>query len=324
MKLTMDAGLANGLSLGAEFSVYPRKDIKSQPLGNLRLEELQAFSSTVTFTTKEPTFALTQTAFAVQSKPGVKEALRLYLNPPNDKALLRLLFQGGTEESLLKHVRLIDSAPEDAHITISMEKHKVVMADPSLARFGKRTQIATLAPNTHEVARTLRSLSHYFWNLERGDNVSQLVNSLQFEFFKLEKSADMDLQFAPVGPSLYQNNVVELLVNEDDLYGIRLTNKTGRDIFPNLFYFDNSDFGIGASFIFHAVVSFAKYIYCFRIILYYLACRRKINSRGSLEKGWVAHSGIWLRGVRPVVVLPQTRRNFRRWLFETVCFHGAN
>ena len=257
--MVLDAGMAHGLSPEAEFSVYSRKDIKSQLLGTLRLEELQAFSATATFTAQEPTVTLTQPAFALQSKPGVKEALRLYLNPPNDKALLRMLFQGGAEVSLLQHVRLIDSAPEDAHITISMEKHKVVLSDPSLARYGKRTQIATLNPNAQEVARTLRSLSHYFWNLERGDNVSQLVDSLQFEFFKLEKSPDMNLQFSPVGPNLYQNNVVELLVDEDDLYGIRLTNKTGRDIFPNLFYFDNSDFGIGASFIYHTTSSFAEH-----------------------------------------------------------------
>lgn len=311
-KLILDGGLAHGLSIGAEFSVHTQKDLKSQHLGNLHLDVLGAFMSSSSITKRQSVnLAPTQIAFAIQTKPGVKEALRLYIDPASDKPLKHILFHDdtGMDDSVWQHVRLIDSAPEDAHIVMSMDDGTITLTDPNIERYGKRTRIESIDPNLRDVAKTLQGLAHYFWNLERGDNATQLVNKLTLEFFKLKKSENMDLQFSPDGPNLYQNNVVKLSVSEDDFYGIRLTNNTGRDIFPNLFYFDNSDYSVGKLVPYR--LNRPLNLMAFRTLLYIPThCRHQVNSRGSSKEKWNSHFGLRLGWMRSLGLLPERRRRY--------------
>ena len=62
---------------------------------------------------------------------------------------------------------------------------------------------------------------------------------------KLEELDDYDDDFnpivKPVGDNLNVEGVVDLVVNTDDLYGIKLVNNSAYDLYPSLFFFDNSD-----------------------------------------------------------------------------------
>jgi hypothetical protein len=48
----------------------------------------------------------------------------------------------------------------------------------------------------------------------------------------------------PVGENLNAGGIVDIVVNPDDIYGIKLVNNSALNLYPSLFFFDNSDLSI--------------------------------------------------------------------------------
>jgi hypothetical protein len=54
----------------------------------------------------------------------------------------------------------------------------------------------------------------------------------------------MTREIQPYGPDLNIDGVIDFIVDEKAMYGIRIVNDTAEPLYPYLFYFDNTDFSI--------------------------------------------------------------------------------
>ena len=75
-----------------------------------------------------------------------------------------------------------------------------------------------------------------------------LENYIQLDFKKLKELEEYDEDFntvlEAVGDNLNVSGIVDLVVDPDDMYGIKLINTSDLDLYPSLFFFDNSDLSI--------------------------------------------------------------------------------
>ena len=106
-----------------------------------------------------------------------------------------------------------------------------------------RSEIILVKSHLHE--ERIRQLNKAHQNASIGEAVS-------VEFLKLRPSDteydDEGLPYRhPVGSNLVANGVAEVHVDSDepDYYGFRITNKSGKDLYPSIYYLDNSDLSIG-------------------------------------------------------------------------------
>jgi len=102
-----------------------------------------------------------------------------------------------------------------------------------------------------DVYPVIRASAHYHWHLRRNNTSRRLQNYIQLEFKKVEEledeyDDDFNAIIKPVGDDLNVAGVVDIVVNTDDMYGIKLINNSALDLYPSLFFFDNSDLSISS------------------------------------------------------------------------------
>jgi hypothetical protein len=89
---------------------------------------------------------------------------------------------------------------------------------------------------------------HRYLSLSHIDSNPETRN-IQVEIFELESDPNSfnSRECRPVGNNLNTKNVLDIVVGVKTLrrYGIKITNKTDKNLYPHVFYFDNSDFSIG-------------------------------------------------------------------------------
>lgn len=113
----------------------------------------------------------------------------------------------------------------------------------------------TSEPDFDSLYPIISAASHWFYHLRRRPTNSLLTRSREvtIEFMELSETSELDAALFPkFGPSsgnlITQDaqfrNMVDIVVDEDTLYGQKIKNSSQHALYPYLFYFDNSDFSI--------------------------------------------------------------------------------
>ncbi|KAF9240014.1 caspase domain-containing protein [Melanogaster broomeanus] len=205
----MEAGSAHGISKGAEFTVYGDKDLKTPPLGIL-------------------------------TSVGEEEDLVLCV-PMEDiylpvfDALLQQLQGVGPDACKISIV----GSEETAKLTITMENDRVVFKILD----SRRHMPYSVNLTVDDIYPVLRAAAHYYWHLNRSKPNNLIQNKINVDFYQLKKSSGRAL-LQPVEPSLCRDNVIDFVVDPSVIYGVKITNGTPWDLYPNVFFFDNSDWSI--------------------------------------------------------------------------------
>ncbi|KAF8970573.1 caspase domain-containing protein [Flammula alnicola] len=255
--LTLMAGSAHGFIKGDEFTVYGGnlKDSKEKPLGILCITKSGLDTSTLEFchgTSKTSIFALPDSVptFAVYTRStSNKTALLLYIEPSDNSMSL---VKGIISENL-QSIHFV-STPTSAHIALSTDKKgkrllfEVVDKNVTSEKFKCRKEVPTVLRqnDSEDLARILKGLSHYYWHLYRNPDTDSKFDCqrVSVAFYKLNK-AEARLVPEDEQDNLNINNVVHVDVGDEEvLYGLKVINESSRDLFPVLFYFDNTDFSI--------------------------------------------------------------------------------
>jgi hypothetical protein len=238
----MDAGSAQGITDGAEFTVYMDRDSlpETPPLGKLVVLETCAFSTILDVNSDATRFPLAESAFALQTKVGTEEDLRLHIVIDEKlvdvfKALVQEMQITGPERR-----RILLAEKDNAELDIALENGHVVfnILDPLVTKFGLTRMPFSVSPQAKEVCPVIRAAAHYRWHLRRTNKTSIFQNKVRIEFKRLTQYREPD------GPDLNADGVIDLVVDENAIYGLRIINDTTRPLYPSLFYFDNSDFSI--------------------------------------------------------------------------------
>ncbi|KDR85802.1 hypothetical protein GALMADRAFT_109268 [Galerina marginata CBS 339.88] len=247
----IDGGSAHGVTSGSQFAILQAQDSEVRtPIGTLVVKKVTAFSSTVEFNPLLSTLLVSRfpTTTAVQTRPGKRDRLRLYIRPgPKYSAsheFLQLLLQRHKDD--LHGVVLVDKI-ELAHLELSIERGTAspLLVDKRATRHGFHSQLPILNAGDAEMATFLGSASRYFWELDRKSDNGGLVEKLEVAFYELQEGPSPfdDVkrpEMSPVGRNLFNDNKV-VIDQEQRFYGVKLTNKGSRDLYPSLLYFANTD-----------------------------------------------------------------------------------
>ncbi|KAH9477069.1 hypothetical protein JR316_0010985 [Psilocybe cubensis] len=247
-KIILAGGAVHGIMQDAEFAIFKNAEsIPHTPLGVCEVDTLSPFSATL----KPSSFdgiSFDGTGFALQIKAGSKEDMRLYIPPEEDMAIC-----ADAWISLMQRRRdfqniLLADSPEDAHVELRLENGKIVFIyrDPKITQHGLDRVLFGVEPEIHDLSRALESMAHFLWKLNLTNNNPEVMSSIDFEFYRLHEpdfDNDENQEMSPISPNLYQNGVVDFVV-DDEPYGIKLVNNSEYDFYPYLFYFDNSDLSI--------------------------------------------------------------------------------
>ncbi|KJA22181.1 hypothetical protein HYPSUDRAFT_41353 [Hypholoma sublateritium FD-334 SS-4] len=240
----LGSGAIHGITKGSEFSLYESADNLSEPpLGHIKVEILKpsyAIMQPSDLIDLRPT---TTSVIAVQVKAGEREDVRFYC--PGDEEYLvcheAFISVTGNPSNIGWNIAMVET-PDDAHIKIEMQNSRVIffIKDPAITQYGITRLFYDTALVVEEIAPVIKSAEHYFFALNHSVHNPAIVNDIQLEIYKLQRPFML-----PAGPNLYQDNIFDLVVEEGDVpYGMKLTNNSSFDLYPNLFYFDNSDLSI--------------------------------------------------------------------------------
>ena len=238
----MDAGSVQGITDGAEFAVYTDRDWfpEMHPLGILVVLETRAFSTVLGVIPGATRFPLIESAFALQTRVGTEAHLRLHIAMDKKfggvfKALAQEMQTPGPEQR-----RILLTEKCNAELDIALEDGHVVfnLLDPLVIKFGLTRMPFHVNLEAEEVYPVIDAAAHFRWHLRRSNKKHIFQNKVRIEFKQLTQNRE------PYGLDLNVDGVIDLVVDEEAMYGIRIINDTARPLYPSLFYFDNSDFSI--------------------------------------------------------------------------------
>jgi hypothetical protein len=249
----MNAGAAHGITDGAEFVVYQDRDLRQTtfPLGTLVVLEARAFYTTLDVPLGDARFDLVHPGFALQTKTGTEEDLRLHT--ATNKAIIGV-FQAIVQEmqytgSEFRRILLVEK--DKAELDISLEDGCVVFKplNTLVTQWGLTRIPFRVSASIAEVNTIILASAHYFWHLRRTNTKRSLQNRVRIEFTRLKELDDeFDDDFNPLitpdGPNLNINGTVDLIVDHNAMYGVKIVNDTDLALYPSLFFFDNSDLSI--------------------------------------------------------------------------------
>ena len=254
----LHAGAADCISEGAEFAVYASYASISDdsPLGTIHAEEVGAFE-TVARSIGSPMRELSRQkpGYAVQIRAGEQAALKIYIPMTEDLKPAFMAYLTQRQWHCLEHyqISLVENKA-DAHLELQRDGHLIrfFIRDPFIGSHGMVECLDTAPAEETELRSVLQRVAHYTYHLNHSYPNPLISKYVKVEFFKLKDTLDKHtarLIREPEGEDLIRNGAIHIDVAEHDRerYGVSITNSGGVDLYPNLFYFDNSDLSISKS-----------------------------------------------------------------------------
>ncbi|KAH6887262.1 hypothetical protein BKA70DRAFT_77399 [Coprinopsis sp. MPI-PUGE-AT-0042] len=267
-ELTVPVGSVAGITSGAEFSIYSKpQDISKgvRPAMTCATEEISLFSTRLKPISGGPVASLGKQAFAILTKAGLPHdavvhvpredacrgvhegaltMLRQQHTQPAQQAAYRPLF---TEDSSIADIAIqADATTGKLHVNILDERVTVN---------GHERVAAPLDPsNPESVLRFLTHTAHFYRYLNKSYLNHTIGSKVTVELMQLEESqTDFDENgyacLLPLSDNLFDGGVAQVAIPSDEeeepnMYGFKVTNGSAVDLYPTVWYFDNSEFSI--------------------------------------------------------------------------------
>jgi len=256
-KYILNAGAVDGVCPDAEFTIYAdHSSLPSGPsLGVMVPDEVEGFQ-TIMRSLSEPGPSLDETTFAIQTRSGALEGLKVFI--PLEDPLIPAFKATLMKMKALSHVRhrimLVDD-PSVAHLAIEGENDEIafIFFDNRVTAHGI-TKYA-LKAKADDMIPVLQGAAHYHYHLNRSYLAFEgMEEMIKVEVFKLEFSSQLDegtfrLLRRPSGENLLKDGIITLSLRDgiNDVFGIRIINTSAVDLYPSIFYFNNSELSISGS-----------------------------------------------------------------------------
>jgi len=255
----LDAGAANGIAFGAEFTVYRETDMMLvKPLGTMVVDNLMDFSAELkpshdSSLIRSPIITVLS---AVQTKAGELADFLLYI-PPKDP--FHSLYHAIRHSDLNLQNIILVTKPEDAHLKIRTnlpQKLLVIeLTDERVTRYGDNLVTDRVNPEPKNVTWILERTTHYHRELNRTSAEHVITtagnsNGIEVQFFRLDPPKVPPFGWTTeyltsTGQNLCCDNVIDFVVEDDGKpYGFNIINRTNVDLYVNAFFFDNTNFAI--------------------------------------------------------------------------------
>lgn len=250
----LEAGAEHGITNGAIFKVYRDKDTSTEHfLAEVEILKVSLFQSEAKCSSTDVSFT---SGFALQTRVGVKKDLTLNIDEETlSKAQRKIVTDTFKALSKIKpmppRIVRVTGQKEVAELGISFRGDEAVIETLD-ERVTKHLSREITIP-TNNAALVLQAAAHYYRHLLRVDNFDNdgILSKIKVEYLLLEKDPSSESGLRPTSQSsgnILDQGSVDVIADENHLYGIRVTNDSDRDLFPYLFFFDSGTFRIGTHF----------------------------------------------------------------------------
>ena len=251
----LNAGTAHGVTIGAEFAFYAAhadSHTSGKALHTFIVNNSASFFSTLSPANNASCPSI-PTAFTIfQTKPGLGSTIRLYADH-NSACLISACRDLGR---LPHNVKFVNSR-DHAHLELSVRDNQIVVSvrDAKATVYRLDHKFPTMQATPHDFMSFLEKAENFYRERDRHTAIdSEVAKIVTLEFYKLgaTRSKFEDIpgsQLGASGPNLYSADTIDFIVEKGCVYGVKLTNSSCHDLYPTLFYLDNSDLSI--SNIFH-------------------------------------------------------------------------
>jgi hypothetical protein len=242
----IDAGTAHGITEGAIFEVCKDIHIDSPTLGTMKASAPDPFSTVLDFSPTGCPFPIEGQVFALQIRAGEQENLALYV--PLDQELLTVFEKIATGVNAQRQINILSDEDlkqgKKPDLGIAFENDHIVfdIEDPNVTAHGVHRTPHRVCPIVEHVSPVITAAAHYYWHLRRVSHASFIQRVVEVEFTRLSEHSALTRK--PCGPNLIKGGVVDFVVDENNHYGMKITNNGDAPLYASVFYFDNSDFGI--------------------------------------------------------------------------------
>ncbi len=227
----LQAGEARGITKNAEFVVFADRTMASA-LGTVVVKNTTAFTATCEFASRDngTPFPLTAPGYALRIRVGEDQDVRLFIEP--DERLLGIFKQVADEMQPGKRgFRLLESRDDGPDLVVATDGDVVhfEIMDKLCRQHGlTRMPFEVDINDSDAMHRILRSSADFYWYLRHSSKGSPLAGTL--ECVKLKNTGQYTngllevLMPDPKGHNLIIGGVIMVDVNEDAIYGFKITN----------------------------------------------------------------------------------------------------
>ena len=240
----MEAGTAHGITDGAQFGVYKDRESKGTQLGIIAARQTDPFTTTLEIISDASSRLLPEEGYALQTRVGIEERLRLHVNTNSPPFLIETLQRTASQEFLLVE-------KEKAELSFTLEQEGVVVniLDSFVAALGLTRMFFYIEPNADAITDVIHAAAHFYFYLRRKSKMQALHGKIDVIFTEVVQSKEeyddyLQPVIQPIGPNLNRENIINLRVQKDKMYGVKITNNSDMALYPSLFFFDNSDLSI--------------------------------------------------------------------------------
>ncbi|KIM20623.1 hypothetical protein M408DRAFT_33545, partial [Serendipita vermifera MAFF 305830] len=259
----LEAGSVHGITKGSMFDIYPNRDsvVNKTPLTRLTASEAPNPFSTVL---SGDGSNIGIEAFALQTGAGAEEDLFIHvaLDSRLESVFRALAAEIKENKTGQRQIRIVEEDQiATTHLDVASENGKIVfnILDSHVTVHGLKRMPFQLDCRADDIRLVIRAAAHYYWHLHRTGETKSLRNVVKIEFMRLKDNdeegddegqddEERDYGCSPDGPDLIQEGVVDIVVDDDAIYGMKLTNTFGEPLYASVFYFDNSDLSIMSYF----------------------------------------------------------------------------
>lgn len=239
----MEAGAVHGITKGAQFGVYKDRVSKDTQLGIIAARQTDPFTTTLEIIS-DPSRLLPEEGYALQTRVRIEERLRLHVYTNAPPSLIEILQSTASQEFLLVE-------KEKAELSFTLEKEGVVVniLDSFVAALGLTRMPFYIEPNADAISNLIHAAAHFYFYLNRKSKMQALHGKIDVIFTEVVQSKEeyddyLQPVIQPIGPNLNRENIIDLQVQDDKMYGMKITNNSDTALYPSLFFFDNSDLSI--------------------------------------------------------------------------------
>ncbi|PBK59425.1 hypothetical protein ARMSODRAFT_945614 [Armillaria solidipes] len=251
----LEAGDAHGITKNAEFAVFADRSMTST-LGTVVVANINAFTSSCKFLSArsdETPFALAVPGYALQTRVGEDQDVRLFVEP--DNRLLSIFNRIANEMEVGERgFRLVESRDDEPDLVVAADGDMVhfEIMDKLCRQHGlTRMPFGVDINDSDALHRILQSLADFYWYLRHSSKGSPPAGST-LECMKLKETGEYTdellevLMPDPNGHNLNVGGVIMVDVDEESIYGFKITNTMSVPLYVSVFYFDVSDLSISS------------------------------------------------------------------------------
>jgi hypothetical protein len=240
----MEAGAVHGITEGAQFSVHKNRESQATQLGIIVARQTDPFATRLDIISD--TAHLPEEGYALQTRVGIKERLRLHVYANAPPSLIETLQKTASSSQDFLLV-----GEEEAELSFTLEQEGVVVniLDSFIAALGLTRMPFYIEPNADAISNVINAATHFHFYFRQKSKIQALHGKIDVIFTEVVQSKEeyddyLQPVIQPIGPNLNYENIVDLQVQSDKMYGVKITNNSDMALYASLFFFDNSDLSI--------------------------------------------------------------------------------